>query len=260
MSSLPKGIYVTGEGPAVVLFHSSLSSAKQWGYLVGLLKLDYKVINIDSLGYGEADQVIDKEGYNFTTELDRVYKALNVIIGDEAFHLVGHSCGGALALKLAVENPDKILSMSLYEPVAFHLLPEDSEAKKLSDTFANEVNIDDMYLAAEKFTDFWNSEGFFHSLPKKIQDSMSKDMEKVNLDFIGLTSETYTLNDVKSIKAPVLMMIGDYTPKLSNTLSSLIASSFESVSFANFAAGHMGPISHAEIIQTAIYGFIKGNS
>jgi pimeloyl-ACP methyl ester carboxylesterase len=259
MSNLPKGIHVVGEGPAVVLFHSSLSSAKQWMHLVGLLKSHYKVINIDSLGYGEADEVEDESSFNFDTELARVYTALNTIVGDEPFHLVGHSCGGALALKLAVENPHKVLSMSLYEPVAFHLLPEGSEDKKVSDSFAEEVDIEDAFLAAEKFTDFWNREGFFRSLPEKMQLSMSKDMGKVNLDFIGLTSETYTLDDMKKITAPVLMMVGEFTPELSKNLSSLISSAFESVTQVGFPAGHMGPVSHAQEIHPTIARFITDN-
>lgn len=259
MLNLPKGIHVVGEGPAVVLFHSSLSSAKQWLHLVSLLKKQYRVINIDTLGYGLADDVSDKAAYNFSVELKRVNGALTEIIGDDPFHLVGHSCGGAIALKLAVENPDKVLSMSLYEPVAFHLLPEDGDARKASNTFANEIDIDDYYLAAERFTDFWNRKGFFKSLPEKMQQIMSQDMEKVNLDFIGLMSETYGLSDMKKITAPVLMMVGDYTPELSKTLSALIASPFTNVTRMNFSAGHMGPVSHADIIHPVIAEFIKEN-
>lgn len=260
MLNIQKGIHVVGEGPAVVLFHSSLSSAKQWLPLVDMLKLHYKVINIDILGYGEADDVIDETSYNFNIELERVNEALLSIIGEKPFHLVGHSCGGAIALKLAVENPEKILSMSLYEPVAFHLLPDDSEAKKLSDSFAKQINSNDPYLAAEKFTDFWNQKGFFHSLPQKVQSSMAKGMTKVNLDFIGLTSETYTLTDMKYIQAPVLIMVGENTQNLSKILSKLIASPFELIKSLNFPSGHMGPISHAHIIQPSIAEFIYDNS
>jgi len=259
MLNLPKGIHVTGEGPAVVLFHSSLSSSKQWSYLVSLLKTHYRVINIDSLGYGSADEVDerDKSSYNFSVELARVYPALESIIGDEPFHLVGHSCGGAIALKLAADNPTKVLSLSLYEAVAFHLLPEGSEEKALSQTFASQLNIDDYYLAAERFTDFWNKKGFFKSLPEKMQHLMSKDMEKVNMEFIGLISEEYTLSDLKSITAPVLLMVGDYTQEISKSLSALIASPFSSVKQVTFPAGHMGPVSHAEIIHPVIANFIK---
>ncbi len=225
-----------------------------------MLKDRYKVINIDTLGYGEADHVKDKNNYNFSEELERVNKALNILIGEDPFHLVGHSCGGAIALKLAVENANRVLSMSLYEPVAFHLLPNGSDAKCVSDDFASKIDIDDYALAAERFTDFWNKKGFFKSLPEKMQLSMSQDMEKVNIEFIGLTSEKYTLVDMKKITAPVMIMVGEYTPELSKTLSGIIASPFTNVNQKIFPAGHMGPVSHAEIIHPVIAEFIADNS
>ena len=118
---LPQGIHLSGQGTAVVLLHSSLSSGRQWQLLVKQLKENYKVINIDILGYGQAPDVIDAVGYDLNVEINRINKALTVLIPEQKYHLVGHSCGGGLALKLSVEQPEKVLSLSLFEPVAFHL-------------------------------------------------------------------------------------------------------------------------------------------
>ena len=43
-------------------------------------------------------------------------------------HLVGHSYGGAVALRVARERPGQIASMILYEPVALHVLKTAGEA------------------------------------------------------------------------------------------------------------------------------------
>src|SRR3546814_6449107 len=43
--------------------------------------------------------------------------------GASDFHLVGHSYGGAVALKIALTRPQRVLSLTLIEPVVFHLLP-----------------------------------------------------------------------------------------------------------------------------------------
>jgi len=260
MMNLPKGIYVSGQGPAVILLHSSLSSSKQWHPLVELLTSDFTVINIDILGYGAADKVADPERYNFSIEIERIESVIKRVIPNEPYHIVGHSCGGALGLKIAVENPKKILSLSLYEPVAFHLLVEGSDEWQVANAFAKDVDIDDPYLAAEKFTDFWNKKGFFKILPERMQHMMASDMNKVNLDFIALSSETYTSEALRKVVAPVMMMVGEESPQLSKTLADIIVSSFKNVEVVNFNAGHMGPISSAGVIQPKIAEFIYENN
>jgi len=257
MLGLPKGIYVSGKGPAVILLHSSLSSAKQWLALVELLSNQFTVINVDILGYGGADKVSDTKNYNFSVEIERINKALELIVPEQPYHIVGHSCGGALGLKFAVENPEKVLSLSLYEPVAFHLLEEGTEARSMANAFAEKVNIDDAYLAAERFTDFWNKKGFFKGLPERMQHAVASDMEKVNLDFIALTHERYSLKDIAKITAPVMLMLGDKSPELSKVLLDLLMNACTQAELVHFNEGHMGPISSASIIQPSIAEFIQ---
>jgi pimeloyl-ACP methyl ester carboxylesterase len=257
INNLPTGVYISGQGTPVVLLHSSLSSARQWQPLVKLLDVNYLVINIDILGYGKADKVADELHYNFDIEIDRIEKILANVASNQPFHLVGHSCGGAIALKLAVENPEKILSLSLYEPVAFHLLEQGSEARLLADNFARKVAIGDSYQAAEIFTNFWNKVGFFRALPQKMQDLMARDMPKVSLDFKGLTSEKYSLKDLNRITCKSLMMTGEKSPELSLLLANKITASLPNVMHKSFPTGHMGPVSHSELIHPSIADFIN---
>jgi len=257
MTELDKGIHVAGQGPAIVMLHSSLSSAKQWLPLVHDLKNHYKIINIDMLGYGDAPRVLDSKSYNFSVELLRIKAALKQIIPHEPYHIVGHSCGGAVALKLAVEDPTNVLSLSLYEPVAFHLLVPKSKEWIEAHQFAKSLELEDLYVAAEKFTDYWNEKGFFRKLPKRIQPLLANEMTKVHLDFIGLTSETYGSKEINKITSPVLMMTGRNSPKLSLHLAKLICSYLNNVHEVNFNTGHMGPITCADVIQREIAKFIK---
>jgi len=256
-SNLPSGVYVSGQGPAVILLHSSLSSARQWLPLVNMLKSNHLIINVDILGYGNAENIVDPENYNFNVEIARLKKVINAVIPRQNYHVVGHSCGGAIALKLAVESPEKLLSLSLYEPVAFHLLTEGSEARKQSDLFAEKVDIDDKHQAAAVFTDFWNKEGFFKTLPKKMQDYMAADMAKVSLDFQGLMSEKYNENDLRQILCDTLLLAGEHSPELSHVLINKIAKALPNVEKITFDAGHMGPVDNSEIVHPVVAEFIK---
>ncbi|MEW6981911.1 alpha/beta fold hydrolase [Colwelliaceae bacterium 6471] len=253
---LSAGIKVSGQGPAVILLHSSLSSSRQWLLLVSLLKEHFTVINIDLLGYGQAPVVSDPKCYDFTVELTRINDAIAKVIGAEQYHLVGHSCGGAIALKLAVEQPYRLKSLALYEPVAFHLLPKNSKQRLESDHFAQQVLQEEPYKAAEIFTNFWNKEGFFNALPLKMQQLMAADMPKVNLDFKGLIAEKYTLADLGVITCPSLLMKGDRSPSLSQDLTMNILHGLPDAKLQVFSAGHMAPVSHSEEVHPAIADFI----
>lgn len=258
MINLLKGIHVSGKGPIVILLHSSLSSSKQWTILVNHLKSEFTVINIDILGYGSARNVECLENYRASVEINRIKSTLNQLgLENEPYHIVGHSFGGALGLKLAVEEPKRVLSLSLYEPVPFHLIEEDTEEKTILNELFKKVNVDDLFMAAEAFMDYWNEKGFFKSLPLRIQQGASNEMKKVNIDSIALMAETYGPNEINKIASPVLMITGEKSPELSKVLANIIVSSLVNVRQEIFDAGHMGVISHAHIIQPKIAEFIQ---
>lgn len=249
------GIHISGAGQTVFAFHSSLSSSRQWGVLKKLITQEYRLVNVDLLGYGTAEKLIDSD-YSFAVELARLDEIIRSLNG-EKFHLVGHSCGGALALKVAMTYPQQVASIALYEPVAFHLLEEGTDARAECDLFASKVAVSDAADAARAFTDFWNKVGFFDNLPAKLQLLMAKDMDKVNMDFKALTGEEYTAESLKVLHSPTLIMYGKHSPKLSKTIVDTLLTNISNVQSLSFDAGHMGPIDEAQTIQFAIADFIK---
>ena len=109
-----------GAGPSVVCLHSSASSSGQWRALMDRLAGRFRVIAVDLYGSGKTvawphDQpmLLDDE----VALLRSVFRAA----GDR-FHLIGHSYGGAVALKAALTHQDRLISLVLYEPVLFSVL------------------------------------------------------------------------------------------------------------------------------------------
>lgn len=258
MVDLHKGIYISGNGPAVILLHSSLSSSKQWLPLVNSLKEKFTVINVDILGYGAADSVEDANSYSTSLEINRIKQVLKQLnIEDKPYHIVGHSFGGALSLKLALEAPHLVKSLSLYEPVPFHLLEKGSEAESLLNDLFKRVNVDNLFIAVEEFMDYWNDKGFYKNLPERVKKSAAQEMKKVNIDSKVLMAEKYGPSDINKIASPVLMMTGKKSPKLSRALADIIVKNLNNVQLEQVDASHMGVISHADIIQPIIYQFIR---
>ena len=250
------GVRVSGSGPAVVLLHSSLSSSRQWKQLVATLAQSCLCINIDLLGYGSAPKVSNAGNYSLNCETDRVMNSVNELIGDEPFHLIGHSFGGANALKISVEHPQRLLSLSLFEPVAFHLLAKGTMVREQVDMFANNVATSSNEEGARIFTNTWNKPGFFDQLPAKMQKLMALDIDKVNLDFKGLISENYTAQDTQIIQCPVNLMRGIHSPSISQTLIEILLNEIEGANLTEFDAGHMAPISQSAEVAQHISEFI----
>ena len=86
-----------------------------------------------------------------------------------SFHLVGHSYGGAIALKAALRFPTKLKSLVLYEPVLFSVLltdaPQSVAAREIM-----AVRDDTAHLApegvAERFIDYWMGAGTWAAMPE----------------------------------------------------------------------------------------------
>jgi len=254
---LSSGVTVSGQGPLIVFLHSSLSSSKQWKKLAGSLSSHFTCINIDLIGYGLAEKVVDKSNFSFDTEISRIMEIVHAVQPNEKFHLIGHSCGGAIALKMAVSIPEQLLSLTMYEPVAFHLLDISSDMRLQLDHFTEQVASLDKDNATKAFVDFWNGDGFFKSLPEKVQGAMSNDIDKVNLDFIGIFHENYGLEALRQLTFPCLVMYGQFTPDVSKNLSESIINNLVNVQSVGVLAGHMGPISHSHLVEPVIAEFLK---
>lgn len=253
-----RGIKVSGKGPAVVLLHSSLSSSKQWLPLCFQLQDSFTLINVDLLGYGEADLPENLLSYTFEDEFTRIDQCLLQEDIQTPINLVGHSCGGAVALAWAMQNKERVASLSLFEPVAFHLLEQD-QAKYFQQVseFSQQLRQLESTEAAATFVNFWNGEQFFQHLPLKVQQQMAVAMPKVHADFQGILDQRYQLTDLSQLLCPCLLVIGEQTRPLSNILSQLIAEHLFNAQLHYVEHGHMAPVSHPQETVTLISQFIK---
>jgi len=258
---LPYPIMSHTAKPAVVLLHSSLSSRNQWSALMSACGDQYRFIAIDLLGYGKSAFPTEaaEAGYTLAHEADAVAAALaSQLDAGEAFHLVGHSYGGATALRLARQLRGRVLSLTLFEPVAFHLLQRDDDARIEIESFAGAIAAAEREDDATRiFIDYWNRPGAFDALPENQRQRFMSQIAKVKLDFVALLGEPATLADVAQLDIPALVMAGRKGPSSTRRVAEQLAAALPDASFLEAAGGHMGPITHAEAVNEAIIGFLS---
>lgn len=96
-----------GTGPTVVFVHADFVDGRLWDGVRARLADRYRTVTYDKLGFGRSDPATGPVVRR--RELAAVVDAL----GLGAFHLVGCSNGGQQALDYTLENPARVLSLTL---------------------------------------------------------------------------------------------------------------------------------------------------
>jgi 4,5:9,10-diseco-3-hydroxy-5,9,17-trioxoandrosta-1(10),2-diene-4-oate hydrolase len=114
-----KEIFVaeTGDGPPVLLLHGGgpgASGVSNYHRNIAALAKQYRVIVPDLPGYGRSRKGVDAAD-PFGYLADHIRGVLDEL-GLERAHLVGNSYGGACALRLALDTPDRVDRMVLMGP------------------------------------------------------------------------------------------------------------------------------------------------
>jgi pimeloyl-ACP methyl ester carboxylesterase len=90
-----------GAGPVLLLLHGHEQSATSWRWVIPTLARTHRVLALSLPGHGESDPAVGD--YAPDCDLARFVGAfLDALHIDPPLDLVGHSAGGALALRLAL--------------------------------------------------------------------------------------------------------------------------------------------------------------
>ncbi|WP_322802399.1 alpha/beta hydrolase [Thermoflexus sp.] len=105
------------DGEPVVFIHGNVSSATFWEETMQALPAGFRAIAPDLRGYGESERrpVDATRGLrDFSDDLHALVEAL----GLTRFHLIGHSMGGGIAMQYAIDHAERILSLTLVDPLS----------------------------------------------------------------------------------------------------------------------------------------------
>ncbi|RUO26191.1 alpha/beta hydrolase [Aliidiomarina minuta] len=243
---------------AVVCLHSSQSSGAQWRPLLRFFreqKVD--IVSPDLIGYGACPQAApeDSQAFRLADEVSMLSEHCESF-ARRPLHLVGHSYGAALALKIAKDNPAQVASLTLYEPVSFHVLADDDPAREqISGVSANMESLSEEE-SARLFVDYWNYPGYFDALPERVQRVMLGQQKKVLADFAALLGEPAQLQDYAAVQCPVLLMHGDASPLSSRRVAQLLGQTLPQCTELSINGGHMAPVTDPASVMPAMTDFL----
>jgi pimeloyl-ACP methyl ester carboxylesterase/quercetin dioxygenase-like cupin family protein len=239
-----------------------MSSKSQWRELVESLSSQYRLIAIDLLGYGLAPMP-SGESYSLCDEVRIVESVLaRELRPGEPFHLIGHSYGGMVALEMAAERRSRrVLSLSLFEPIAFQLLPAGDPDRMTVEAAWNRIEgrwiVGDAHGAARSFVDYWSGAGAFEQLRETRQSVLAAQVPKILLELRAVASMPRDAAAYRRINVPTCLIAGVSSPAPAKRLISMLADLLPHASCFEVAAGHMAPITHPQLVNPLFEGFIR---
>jgi pyruvate dehydrogenase E2 component (dihydrolipoamide acetyltransferase) len=109
----PLNVLSLGKGSPVVLLHGCGGDLNNWLFNQPALAEEHAVHALDLPGHGAS--TLDVGAGDLDALADRIGRGL-ALLTDDPVHLVGHSLGGAVALKFAQARPGKVASLTLLAP------------------------------------------------------------------------------------------------------------------------------------------------
>jgi len=252
-----------GAGPRVVCLHANASSSSQWRGLIDLLSPRHHVIAPDSYGSGKSP---DWHSDRLISLKDEVALIESVLV--ESQHpcvLVGHSYGAAVALIAAIAYPEKVRALALYEPTLFSLIDGEGPAPNEADGIRNAVHMasaalerGDQDAAAESFIDYWMGNGTWATTPESRRQPIASSVANVRRWSHALFTEPTPVAAFRQLNIPILYMTGGHSTVSAHGVARILRSALPQVQYLSFdALGHMGPITHPEVVNVAIEQFLK---
>jgi pimeloyl-ACP methyl ester carboxylesterase len=253
-----------GSGEPVVLLHSSGSSSAQWRGLAQRLAERYRVIAPDFYGYGGTAHWPGRRPFHLECEAEIVL-ALLERVGGRA-HLVGHSYGGAVALHVAGLRRNLLRSLTLIEPVAFHLLrgadPSAlAEIMGLAESVASATARGEYLVAFGRFVDYWNGPEAWAAVPEDKRCAMAALLPKTALEFHATLNEPTRLEDFRLMSVPTLLLHGTSSPWPTRRICDLLERILPEARLETIGgAGHMAPMTHRDQVNAMVIAQLDSHS
>lgn len=114
-----------GEGQAIILIHGLGSYIPAWKKTIPALTEKYRVIALDLPGFGKSSKDVDSYSIPFFA---KTVADLQDSLGIKKAAWIGHSMGSQIALRAAVDYPDKISRLVLLAPAGFETFTDQEGA------------------------------------------------------------------------------------------------------------------------------------
>jgi pimeloyl-ACP methyl ester carboxylesterase len=185
----------------------------------------------------------------------------------EAYHVVGYSYGGVVALQMALADRQRVRTLTLIEPVFFNALRDAGETSafsqfvRLSKDFEAALQQGGAETAIRPFMDFWTGSGSWDRLPLFVRAEMLKSARKIALDWHAAFAFAPDRQNLAALGPRTLLVRGTESPRpmlaLVDALHALMPGSTRLIVEG---ANHLLPLTHADALTNAILSHLHADA
>lgn len=240
---------VAGDGPTVVLLHSTVCDRRMWDpQIPALVEAGFRVLRCDFRGFGDSP-VPDRS----TSDADDVVE----LLGTEPFALVGASGGGRVALEIAATRPERVTALALLctawwgrEPSAeLHAFGEREDAL---------FEAGDVAGATELNVDLWVGPAADPSTREKVR-RMQRHAFDVQLAAAEEFPPLRTEPEVSAITAPTLVVSGRHDLTDFREIAGELGKRITGARPVELEwAGHLPSLERPELVNPLLVNFLRG--
>ena len=212
-----------GDGPVVTLIHEGLWDSRTWDPQVPALRdAGYRVVRYDVRGYGRSSRPTG-EPYSHVRDLIALLDALDIA---QAV-LVGCSMGGAIAIDVTLEHPDRVVALV---PVAsglggFEALEEEEDWWEARDApIRAAIESGDLERAEDMRMEIWAPLGTEDPAGRRIREIAFDNLHEITMDESAQEElDPPAARRLGEIDVPTLVVIAEHDPPFMRREGDLLA-------------------------------------
>ncbi len=228
--------------PAVLFLHGFMGNGGSWNEIIDTLQKNFFCITIDLPGHGQSLNV-DESHYKMPECAKIIIKIIDKLKIDK-FSLVGYSMGGRLGFFIALNYPEYI-KRAVLESASPGLKTEREKIERQHSDGLLALELERSPLA--DFVGKWYAQPLFKPLrknKKRFQELLQKRLVNAprglagSLRFTGLGAQPSLWENLKEIKCPTLLIVGELDTKFQEIANKMSAESTKMKIRSMNDAGH----------------------
>lgn len=222
-----------GAGPPVLLVHGTVMDYRYWVSQMEPLGRTHRVIAVSLRHF--YPEVWGGKGTDFSAEQHAKDLAAFIRrLGAGPAHLVGHSYGGGVAFLVAKHNPELLLSLTLADPAPLEgitpptaeTVAEISARREIVKAAVEHLESGDIDGGLERFVEGAVGTGIWRQVPEQMRARLRENAWTVK-SLLDSVQTADACADAAAIRAPVLLITGEKSPRAYGAILQGLASCFK---------------------------------